>query len=84
MSCTNSILDYNQPQPIIARASVEPKPHTINSTRHRDKENEPIYVNQLDCQVSNVETDDSHQYATIDSDDPIVPNSDQQERVKII
>lgn len=58
-------------RPTLMRANTEPQTHLINSAfslEIEEKENERIYLNQID-------TSDSHQYASIDID--------ESERVKL-
>jgi hypothetical protein len=60
---------------ILTRANTEPEPRLINSSD--EKENERIYLNQMDCMQIN----ESHQYASIDLDDSILSDTNEEERV---
>ena len=67
------------------RANTEPHTRLVN-TSHRvasdEKENERIYLNQLDCS----HIGDSHQYDSIDLDDSVASepaDDDVDERVRI-
>jgi len=70
-------LPLRAPQPL-PRANLKSnyeQPCLINSLH---EENERIYLNQLDCQLSIVEKVESHQYASIDPDDSIPCESNEQ------
>ncbi|CAF1113081.1 unnamed protein product [Rotaria sp. Silwood1] len=84
LSHINSRLNYEQPRKTLTRAKTEPELCLINSTFHHiEDDNQPIYLNQLDYPSSTIEIDETHQYASIDSDDSIIPISNEQERIYI-
>ncbi|CAF1122644.1 unnamed protein product [Rotaria sordida] len=79
LSHVNSRLNNEQPRKIL----TEPEICLINSSHNLENENEPIYLNQLNYQLSTIEIDETHQYASIDFDDSIIPISNEQERIYI-
>ncbi|CAF4595348.1 unnamed protein product, partial [Rotaria sp. Silwood2] len=84
LSRVNSRLNYEQPRKTLTRAKKEPELSLINSYfNHLEDENEPIYLNQLDCQSPTGEIDEIHQYASIDLDDSTTPISNEQERIYV-
>jgi len=60
--------DQSRSKHILTRANTEPQTCLINSSH--DFENERIYLNQIN---------ESHQYASIDLDDSIISESNEEE-----
>jgi len=77
--------NFHQPlNNTLSRANTESEPCLINSAHHLEEENERIYLNQVDCRSATVETNEYHQYASIDLDDSNADESNNQEHVRIV
>lgn len=68
----------------LSRTTTTSEPCLINSAHDLQEENERIYINQVDCRSSTVETNEYHQYASIDPDDSTADEPNNAEHVRIV
>ena len=66
---TNLRSNSDQSWNTVSRTNTGSEPCLINSARYTEEDNERIYINQIECRSSAVETTEYHQYASIDPDD---------------